>query len=416
MNLDAHRVESTTSEIRKVDKKWTSELDIESSLAAETTGDDQSNEHEGAPSPFRVSTAINDEKLEVTSQKRQESYNASLLVEAALDAAERDIGVVSISPLEDNEQHESTDMYSNELGFKSVDYQVEATDGNLESYMHDELVLSCHPINPNFRQALPSSSQYRSTAGYISTPNRLHSIEQYLEQDILTSPRYDEINQLHNTFQMQSQPAHRSTIDPVSSDDSDSAVQNLSLPVKDKSIQQQQMAKYNYTSSVNRAKFEPLVVQSAPAEQGLDMSARGFHQTSDFQMQNSNHLHHYHSHLHHHPYNVDESERQGVDLSTSGPCVSPPSYSSTYPSYSHIDVPRVFNLESTSRSHQLHTAVSRIISSPLPAENMPTLLSSDAQVWLHPSLTSPIPPTFNAATYSLGTAHHTSRSGHHHYY
>ncbi|XP_058791134.1 uncharacterized protein LOC131664226 [Phymastichus coffea] len=419
-NSDIHDRECTTEEIDKVDKQWTNKLDTESTavLSPETFNIDtiQSNVQENGEAPSAYPIVTNEEKLETPSCKRQESYNASLLVEAALDAAERDIGVVSIPSLEDNDQA-NADLYSvpNELGFKSTDYQVahEPNSSNVDSFVNDELVMAPAVI-PHARQALTMNAQYRSS-GYVSMPSRLHGIEQYLEQEILTSPRYDEVNSFHSNanFQIPPQP-HRLTVDPISSNDSDSAVQNLSLSVKDKNIQQIETSKFDYKPDYNlvskaRVKFEPLVVQSA-REQGLDMSARGYQRTSESQMQNSNHLHHYHHH-HHNPYKTDENERHGVDLSISAPCVSP-SYTSIYPSYPHVDVSRVVNLEPTSRSHQLHTAVSRIIASPLPETLLTSFSSDTTEVRVLPSSPSPI-STYNTSSYSIGTGYHTTRSGYH---
>lgn len=365
--------------------------------------------------------------------RRTESSNASLLVEAALDAAEREIGAVSSPNLEDSDREANLYSISNELDFKTACTQGQmihrSPNGHLDSYMQEDLANS-PAVTPHARHTPPGHMHLdyhiHRPVDYVnmSGVRTSHSIEQYLDQqdlqrvihvpqDVPTSPtRYQEIPHHHHPHPLHHHHQHHQMVgDGLSSDEGDSVAQNLSLTVKEKSLQQIELSKYDGLESdfalINRdrVRFEPLIVQSS-ADQGLDMSARGLQQA--FGSQNHHH--------HHHIYEMNERERQGVDLSrTSAACMSPPpSYPPPYPSpYSHVDVPRVVSLESSSRSHHLHTSVSRIIASPQPASSLASHIGPDS---LDTRILSPPPPTMPSynSTYPVGPApYHTSRPGYH---
>ena len=445
-------VESTESDVdlystsRKISKKWIGEFDVApntpSTIPTPNVYDFQNNRRESVEEKIQLPShnqhSLDDTKLGLSMYRRTESSNASLLVEAALDAAEREIGAVSSPILEDSDREANLYSIPNELDFKAACSQSQmvhkSPNGHLNSYMQDELVTS--PAGtPHARHTPPShihlDYHLHRPVDYINATSRTHNIEQYLDQQDLqrvihvsqessTSPsRYQEIPhphshpQTHHLSLSHTHPHHHQVAnEAISSDEGDSVAQNLSLPMKEKSLQQLEFSKYdgidNDFSLVNRerVRFESLIVPSA-ADQGLDMSARGFQQTFGSQVQNSPHHHH------HHLYEMNERERQGVDLSRTSACMSPPAYSSPYAPYSHVDVPRVVNLESASRSHHLHTSVSRIITSPQPASSLTSHLVPES---LETRILSPPPPsmpTYNA-TYSVGPSpYHTSRTGYH---
>ncbi|XP_014217302.1 uncharacterized protein LOC106645860 [Copidosoma floridanum] len=379
---------------------------------------------------------IEETKLGLSLYRRTDSSNASLLVEAALDAAEREIGVVSSPILEDNDRDTNLYSLSNELDFKTACSQAQVvhrspdTGVHLDSYMQDELAAS-PTVNQHIRHTPPNHMHLdfhlHRPVDYVSTAGRTHSIEQYIDQqdlqrvihvsqEVPTSPqRYPEIS--HPLSHPHLHPAslhhhqhHQVPSEALSDSEGDSVAQNLSLSMKEKSLQQLDLSKYDGLESEfslanrDRMRFEPLIVQST-TDQGLDMSARGFQQTFGSQVQN-------HHHHHHHLYEMSERERQGVDLSRTATCMSPPSYPPPYPSYSHVEVPRVVSLEPTPRSHHLHTSVSRIIASPQPASSLTSHLVPESLESRILSSPPPSMPTYNTS-YSVGPAPYTSRSGYH---
>ncbi|KAJ8682037.1 hypothetical protein QAD02_017829 [Eretmocerus hayati] len=368
---------------------------------------------------------IDDTKLALGMYRRTESSNASLLVEAALDAAEREIGVVTSPILEDSDRESNMYSIHNDLDFKvHRPVSPHQVDAHLDSYMQDELVATASP-HPRHSPPLPHihpDYHLHRPLDYVSS-SRTHSIEQYLDQqemqrmihasqEVPSSPsRYQDMPpHLHSHPHLHHHHQPLLVGDGLSSDEGDSVAQNLSLSVKEKGLE---VGKYDALESefalVNRdrVRFEPLIVQSS-ADQGLDMSARGLQQAFGAQVQS------HHHHHHHHLYEMSERERQGVDLSRTSTCMSPPPYPPPYaPPYSHVDGPRVVSLESTSRPHHLHTSVSRLIASPQPPSSLTSHLVPES---LESRILSPPPPsmpTYNS-TYSVGSAsYHASRSSYH---
>lgn len=331
---------------------------------------------------------MEDSKLGIGMYRRTESSNASLLVQAALDAAEREIGAVSSPPLMDriDTDREANLYISNELACSQS--QVHRSPPNMDSYMQEELATSSPSVTPHPRHTPPGHMHldYHSIHRPVDYVRPSHSIEQYLDQQELqrvihvpqevmpTSPtRYQEvIHHPHHPLHL-----HHQIQDPggMSSDEGDSVAQNLSLTSVKEKIPKYDTLEPDFLMARDRMRFEPLIVQSAERDnQGLDMSARAF-----------NH--------HHHPlYDMSERERQGVDLSRTSSEAYPGSF------YSHVD----------SRSHHLHTSVSRIIASPQP----PMHESLDARI-----MSPPLPPNmpgYNAGGYAVGpTSYHAARPGYH---
>ncbi|XP_011498074.1 PREDICTED: uncharacterized protein LOC105362345 [Ceratosolen solmsi marchali] len=419
-------------ELNKTNKKWITEFDPATDTPPSTLAADIYDFHENRRDETKIqssnSTFIDEPKLGISMYRRTESASASLLVEAALDAAEREIGAVSSPILEENDRESNLYSISSDLDFKTNCAQNEhqvvqnSPETHLDTYIQDEQSTTQTRATHTPPSHLHLDYHIHRPLDYVSAANRSHSIEQYLEQDIqrvihinqdLTSPSRYQQNLSHSHPQPHLQP------ESLSGDEGDSVAQNLSLPMKEKSMQQLELAKYDGLESefalVNRdrARFEHFVVQPA-GDQGLDMSARGFQQAFESQIQTSAHHHHHHHHHHrHHLYEMSERERQGVDLSRTASCMSPPTYPSPYPPYSHVDVPRVASLESASRSHHLHTSVSRIITSPQPASSMTSHLVPES---LESRILSPPPPSMPAynTAYPVGPSpYHTSRSGYH---
>lgn len=364
-------------------------------------------------------------------RSRTESANASLLVEAALDAAERDIGAVSSPILEDNDRE--ANLYSISSQLQSPIPQSRSPN-HLDSYIvqqEDELI-SPAPT-PDDRHTPPShlhvDYHLHRPIDYINT-SRTHNIEQYLHHEEL--PRVSSPNYIHMQQEDLVSPSatpnhryqdvhhHQVPTDNLSSDEGDSVAQNLSLSVKEKALQLDLSTSYKYDSLEQdfireRSNFEPLVLSSGEL-QGLDMSARGFHHSFGAQMQNTR----YH---HHHLYDI--GERQSVDLSRTGnySSMSPPPPPPPYP---HNEVVRVVSLDLTpggrhsvdlslSRSHHLHGSGTRVITSPQPVGSTTTHVVSDAG---ESRMLSPPPPPLSGynPSYPVSPApYHPPRSGYHHY-
>lgn len=364
-------------------------------------------------------------------RSRAESANASLLVEAALDAAERDIGAVSSPILEDNDRE--ANLYSISSQLQSPIPQSRSPN-HLDSYIvqQEEELISPAPT-PDDRHTPPShlhvDYHLHRPIDYINT-SRTHNIEQYLHHEEL--PRVSSPNYIHMQQEDLVSPSatpnhryqdvhhHQVPTDNLSSDEGDSVAQNLSLSVKEKALQLDLSTSYKYDSleqdfTRERSNFEPLVLSSGEL-QGLDMSARGFHHSFGAQMQNTR----YH---HHHLYDI--GERQSVDLSRTGSysSMSPPPPPPPYP---HNEVVRVVSLDLTpggrhsvdlslSRSHHLHGSGTRVITSPQPVGSTTTHVVPDAG---ENRMLSPPPPPLSGynPSYPVSPApYHPPRSGYHHY-
>ncbi|KYM96817.1 PR domain zinc finger protein 4 [Cyphomyrmex costatus] len=388
---------------------------------------------EKAVSRATTSNLLDSNKLRLNVYRsRTESANASLLVEAALDAAERDIGTVSSPILEDNDRE--TNLYSISSQLQSPIPQSRSPN-HLDSYIvqQEEELMSPAPT-PDDRHTPPShlhvDYHLHRPIDYINT-SRTHNIEQYLhheEMPRVSSPNYIHMQQ-EDLVSPSATPNHRYQdvhhhqvpTDNLSSDEGDSVAQNLSLSVKEKALQLDLSTSYKYDSleqdfTRDRVNFEPLVLNSGGELQGLDMSARGFHPHSfGAQMQNTR----YH---HHHLYDI--GERQSVDLSRTGSySMSPPPPPPPYP---HNEVVRVVSLDLTpggrhsvdlslSRSHHLHGSGTRVITSSQPVGSTTTHVVPDVT---EGRMLSPPPPPLSGynPSYPVSPApYHPPRSGYHHY-
>lgn len=400
--------------------------------------EDDEDEEDEVISPTQ--NIMNGNKLGMGMYRRTES--ASLLVEAALDAAERDIGAVSSPILDDNDR--DTNLYSISNHLQSPMPQ-RSPEPHLDSYIqHQDDLISPSPTSDN-RHTSPNhlhvDYHLHRPIEYMTT-TRSHNIEQYLhhedlprvnspnayihvQQDDLISPsatpnsRYQD---MHHHQHHHHHHHHQVPTDNLSSDEGDSVAQNLSLSVKEKALQLDLSTSYKYDTldsdfGRERTNFEPIVLNSGEL-QGLDMSARGFHHSFGSQVQNAR----YH---HHHLYDI--SERQSVDLSRTGNySLSPPPPPPPPPPYPHSDVLRVVSLDLTpggrhsvdlslSRNHHLHGPGSRLITSPQPPGSSTPHVVPDA---VESRILSPPPPPLPGynSTYPVSPApYHPPRSGYHHY-
>ncbi|XP_046735811.1 uncharacterized protein LOC124405175 [Diprion similis] len=422
----------TTARLQsKGSKKWMGEFNtpttseiptqLQSSSAPQDVYEFEDRKEEGKI----TQTLIDESKLGLNVYRRTESSNASLLVEAALDAAERDIGAVSSPILEDNDR--DTNLYSISTHLHSPMPQ-RSPDTHLDSYIQQQELMS-PTATPDNRHTPPShlhmDYHLHRPVDYMNA--RTHNMEQYLHHEDLprvTSPNnYIHVQDLVSPAatpnpRYQDVHHHQVPTDNLSSDEGDSVAQNLSLSVKEKDpLQLDLSTSYKYDTIESdfgreRTNFEPLVLNSSEL-QGLDMSARGFHHSFGAQVQNVRY--------HHHLYEI--TERQSVDLSrTGGYSMSPPP---PPPSYPHNDVLRVVSLDLTpggrhsvdlslSRSHHLHGTGTRLLTSPQP----PSVSNShvvpdtiDGRIMSPP----PPPPGYNP-TYPVSPApYHPPRPGYHHY-
>ncbi|KAL6442072.1 hypothetical protein ACFW04_002413 [Cataglyphis niger] len=379
------------------------------------------------------SLVMDSNKLGLSMYRRTESANASLLVEAALDAAERDIGAVSSPILEDNDRE--ANLYSISSQLQSPIPQSRSPN-HLDSYIQQQEELMSPAATPDDRHSPPShlhvDYHLHRPVDYISA-SRTHNIEQYLHHEEL--PRVSSPNYIHMQQEDLVSPSatpnpryqdvhhhHQVPTDNLSSDEGDSVAQNLSLSVKEKALQLDLSTSYKYDSlgeqdfARERSNFEPLMLNSGEL-QGLDMSARGFHHSFSAQVQNTR----YH---HHHLYDI--GERQSVDLSrTSSYSMSSPPPPPPPPYPSHSDVLRVVSLDLTpggrhsvdlslSRSHHLHGSGTRVITSPQPAGSAATHVVPDAGEGR--ILSPPPPPPGYNPSYPVSPApYHPPRPGYHHY-
>lgn len=429
----------------KGSKKWLGEFNppptseiTAAHLPTVTTSSDvydfEDGRKDGSEKTARVVTTtaqslIDSNKLGLSVYRRTESANASLLVEAALDAAERDIGAVSSPILEDNDRE--TNLYSISSQLQSPIPQ--RSPNHLDSYIQQQEELISPAPTPDDRHTPPShlhvDYHLHRPVDYMNT-SRTHNIEQYLHHEELprvSSPSYIHMQQedlvspsaTPNPRYQDVHHHHQVPTDNLSSDEGDSVAQNLSLSVKEKALQLDLSTSYKYDSleqdfARERSNFEPLVLNSGEL-QGLDMSARGFHHSFGAQMQNTR----YH---HHHLYDI--GERQSVDLSRTGSySMSPPPPPPPYP---HSDVLRVVSLDLTpggrhsvdlslSRTHHLHGSGTRVITSPQSASSTTTHVVSDAGEGRILSPPPPPLPGYNPSYPVSPAPYHPPRPGYHHY-
>lgn len=381
-------------------------------------------------------TLIDGNKLNLNVYRRTESASASLLVEAALDAAERDIGTVSSPILEDNDREANLYTISNPL---QSPIPQRSPQNHLDSYIQQQEELMSPAPTPDDRHTPPSHLHvdyhlHRPPVDYMNT-SRTHNIEQYLHHEEL--PRVSSPNYIHMQQEDLVSPSatpnhryqdmhhhHQVPTDNLSSDEGDAVAQNLSLSVKEKALQLDLSTSYKSYDPLEqdfireRSNFEPLVLNSGEL-QGLDMSARSFHHSFGVQVQNTR----YH---HHHVYDI--GERQSVDLSRTGSysMSPPPPPPPPPPPYPHGDVLRVVSLDLTpggrhsvdlslSRTHHLHGAGTRVITSPQSAGSTTTHVVPDAG---DGRMLSPPPPPLAGynPSYPVSPApYHPPRTGYHHY-
>lgn len=436
----------------KGSKKWLGEYNPTTTTTTTTTTSDISTSHLPPVPPDvyefedsrkeeeekTVSTSattqslIDSSKLGLSVYRRTESANASLLVEAALDAAERDIGAVSSPILEDNDR--DANLYSISTQLQSPLPQ--RSPNHLDSYIQQQDELISPAPTPDNRHTPPShlhvDYHLHRPVDYMNA-SRTHNIEQYLHHEDL--PRVSSPNNyIHipqedlvspsatpNSRYQDIHHHHQMPTDNLSSDEGDSVAQNLSLSVKEKALQLDLSTSYKYDPLESdfgreRSNFEPLVLNSGEL-QGLDMSARGFHHSFGAQVQNTR----YH---HHHLYEI--TERQSVDLSrTGGYSMSPPP--PPPPPYSHSDVLRVVSLDLTpggrhsvdlslSRSHHLHSSGTRVITSPQQASSSTPHIVPDT---VEGRILSPPPPPplpgYNPSYPVSPAPYHPPRPAYHHY-
>lgn len=436
-NVENIRVDSdlySTSRLQsKGSKKWMGEFNPPSTPEMSVPPQPSSAasdvyEFEDRKEEEKITQALIDEsKLGLSVYRRTESSNASLLVEAALDAAERDIGAVSSPILDDNDR--DANLYSISTHLHSPQ---RSPDTHLDSYIQQQELMSPAP-NPDNRHTPPNHlhMEYHLHRPMDYMNARTHNIEQYLHHEDL--PRVSSPNNYIHVQDLVSPGAtpnsryqdihhHQVPTDNLSSDEGDSVAQNLSLPVKEKALQLDLSTSYKYDSIESefgreRTNFEPLVLNSSEL-QGLDMSARGFHHSFGAQVPNARY--------HHHLYEI--TERQSVDLSRTGgyPISSPPPPPPP-PPYPHNDALRVVSLDLTpggrhsvdlslSRSHHLHGSGTRLLASPQPTGVSNSHVVPDAVDGRILSSPPPPPPPGYNPTYPVSPApYHPPRPGYHHY-
>ena len=137
-------------------------------------------------------------KLNMSVYRRPESSSASLLVEAALDAAEREIGAVSSPILEENEREAHLYTISTQLQSPIPSRSPEA---HLDSYIQQQEDMMSPAQTPDNRHTPPShlhvDYHLHRPIEYINT-TRTHNIEQYLpheEMQRVASPSYIQVQQ-----------------------------------------------------------------------------------------------------------------------------------------------------------------------------------------------------------------------------
>lgn len=378
-------------------------------------------------------TLMDGNKMDLSVYRRTESASASLLVEAALDAAERDIGTVSSPILEDNDRE--ANLYTIPNPMQSPIPQ--RSPNHLDSYIQQQEELMSPAPTSDDRHTPPShlhvDYHLHRPVDYMNT-SRTHNIEQYLHHEELprvTSPSYIHMQQEdlvspsatpNPRYQDIHHHHHQVPTDNLSSDEGDAVAQNLCLSVKEKALQLDLSTSYKSYDPLEqdfireRSNFEPMMLNSGEL-QGLDMSARSFHHSFGVQVQNTR----YH---HHHLYDI--GERQSVDLSRTGnySMSPPPPPPPPPPPYPHGDVLRVVSLDLTpggrhsvdlslSRTHHLHGSGTRVITSSQSVGSATTHVVPDAG---DGRMLSPPPLAGYNPSYPVSPApYHPPRTGYHHY-
>ncbi|PNF25863.1 hypothetical protein B7P43_G11121 [Cryptotermes secundus] len=293
-------------------------------------------------------------------RRPESSSNASLLVEAALDAAERDIdmsGVVS-SPtvITANDKQNSESLYPHHLVNGHLVPSPSPPTDHMDSY-----TLQSPATTPDPQEGSPSGN-LQQLEGYTSPPRMHYSIH---HQEDLISPaetphptgymhHSEEMSPDHprgghmDGYSPRYELHHQVSTDNLSSDEGEGA-QNLSLGLKEKAGLTLDLAYKQYEVLEElRPGFEPLLVGSTEL-QGLDMSSRSYHH-GNFGSQAVSRYHHT-SVLY--DMAAGGPDRQSVDLSMTGRVgngyTSPP----PPPPYSHSEVLRVVSLD-LSRHHSHH--------------------------------------------------------------
>ena len=293
-------------------------------------------------------------------RRPESSSNASLLVEAALDAAERDIDMTGVvtSPtvITANGKQPNENLYSHHL----VNGHLAASPSPPTDHM-DSYALQSPATTPDPQEGSPSD-HLQQLEGYASPP-RIHYSMHHQEDLISPAETPHPSGYMHHPEEMSpdNQRAshmegyspryelqHQVPTDNLSSDEGEGA-QNLSLGLKEKAGLTLDLAYKQYEVLEElRPGFEPLLVGSTEL-QGLDMSARSYHH-SNFGSQAVSRYHHT-SVL----YDMASGgpERQSVDLSMTSRAGNGYSSPPPPPPYSHSEVLRVVSLD-LSRHHPHH--------------------------------------------------------------
>ncbi|PSN33065.1 hypothetical protein C0J52_14152 [Blattella germanica] len=281
-------------------------------------------------------------------RRPESSSNASLLVEAALDAAERDIDMTGVvtSPtvITTNGKQNAETLYPHHL----VNGHLATSPSPPTDHM-DGYALQSPATTPDPQEGSPSE-HLQQLEGYASPP-RIHYGMHHQEDLISPAETPHPTGYLHHPEDMSPDQRggpvegyspryelqHQVPTDNLSSDEGEGA-QNLSMGLKEKAGLTLDLAYKQYEVLEElRPGFEPLLVGGAEL-QGLDMSARGYH-PSNFA---SSRYHLY-----------EAPERQSVDLSMAGRAGNGYSSPPPPPPYSHSEVLRVVSLD-LSRHHPHH--------------------------------------------------------------
>ena len=290
----------------------------------------------------------------------ESSSNASLLVEAALDAAERDIDISGVvtSPtvITASDKQNSEPLYPHHL----VNGHLAPSPSSPADHM-DSYTLQSPATTPDPQEGSPSG-HLQQLEGYASPP-RMHYSMHHQEDLISPAETPHPAGYMHQSEEMSPDNErgghmdgysphyelhHQVATDNLSSDEGEGA-QNLSLGLKEKAGLTLDLAYKQYEVLEElRPGFEPLLVGSTEL-QGLDMSARSYHH-GNFGSQTVSRYHHT-SVLY--DMAAGGPERQSVDLSMTSRVgngyTSPP----PPPPYSHSEVLRVVSLD-LSRHHPHH--------------------------------------------------------------
>ncbi|XP_069677916.1 uncharacterized protein [Periplaneta americana] len=288
-------------------------------------------------------------------RRPESSSNASLLVEAALDAAERDIDMSGVVTSPTVITASDKQLYPQHLVNGHLPSSPSPPTDHMDSY-----TLQSPATTP---EGSPTG-HLQQLEGYASPP-RMHYSMQHQEDLISPAETPHPTGYMHHPEEMSPDNQrgghmegyspryelhHQVPTDNLSSDEGEGA-QNLSLGLKEKAGLTLDLAYKQYEVLEElRPGFEPLLVGSTEL-QGLDMSARSYHHGS-FGSQTVSRYHH--TSVLYDMAAAGGPERQSVDLSmTTGRAgngyTSPP----PPPPYSHSEVLRVVSLD-LSRHHPHH--------------------------------------------------------------